>query len=79
MKIKVPGEMSIAEMRQCILEQLFDMTERFNIKYVRGINLYFTPTDGKGNEVICKDAMGREVTQIESEGKYMSAADSYDI
>ncbi len=79
MKIKVPGEMSVADMRQCIMEQLNEMTEAFNVRYVRGINLYFTPTDGKGNEVVCKTPLGKEVTQMESEGKYMSAADTYEI
>lgn len=79
MKINIPGEMTITDMRQCLLEQLFDISERFNVRYARGINLYFTPTDGQGNEVICKNSRGEEISQIESEGRYPSAAERYDI
>ncbi len=79
MKIKIPGEMTVLEMRQCIIEQLFVLSDDFNIKHVRGINLYVTPTDGKGGEVKCIDKAGKEVTIMESEGVHLSSTDIYGL
>ncbi len=79
MKIKIPGEMTVLEMRQCIIEQLFVLTDDLNIKHVRGINLYATPTDGKGNEVKCIDGSGKEISIMESEGIYQSSTDIYKL
>ena len=79
MKIKIKGEMTLAQLRQCLFEQLHEMEERFNVRHVRDVTLYITPTNGLGGEVYCRDGLGQEVSTLYSKGPYRSVADHYDI
>ena len=79
MKIKIKGELSLAQARQCIFEQLLEIEDRFALRHARSITLYMTPTNGFGDEVSCRDGRGEEISTIRSEGPYPSAAESYDI
>jgi len=79
MKIKIKGEMTIPALRQAIFEQLHEMEERFAIRHVRDITIYVTPTNGFGDEVLCRDPLGVEIKALHSEGPYRPAAEEYDI
>jgi len=79
MKIKVKGELTLAQLRQCLFEQLYEIEERFAVRHARSITLYMTPTNGFGDEVCCRDGRGEEVSTIRSEGPYTTAAESYDV
>lgn len=79
MKIKITGEMTIPALRQAVFEQLHEMEDRFAIRYVRDITLYVTPTNGFGDEVLCRDPLGAEVKILFSGGPYRSAARDYEL
>ena len=79
MKIKIKGELTLAQARQCLFEQLLDLEDRFAVRHARSITLYMTPTNGFGDEVYCRDGRGETISTIRSEGPYPAAADSYDI
>lgn len=79
MKIKITGEMTVARLRQCLFEQLLEMEDSFAIRHGRNITLYFTPTNGFGDEVYCVDDCGREVSTIHVKGPYQAAADQLEI
>lgn len=79
MKIKVTGEMTVPQVRQALYEQLREMEERFAIRHLRDITLYVTPTNGFGDEVLCRDEVGREITTLHCRGPYRSIIEDYDI
>jgi|TARA_R110000782_G_scaffold266470_1_gene360902 hypothetical protein len=79
MKIKITGEMTIPALRQAIFEQTQQMEDRFAVRYVRDITIYVTPTNGFGDEVLCRDPLGTEIKTLHSGGPYRSAARDYEI
>ena len=79
MKIKIPKEMTLAQLRQCIYEQLSELEDRFAVRHARSITIYMTPTNGFGDEVICRDGRGDTVSTIHSDGPYCSAAEEFDL
>ncbi len=79
MKIKVTGEMTVPQVRQALYEQLREMEERFAIRHLRDITLYVTPTNGFGDEVLCRDEVGREISTLHCRGPYRSITEDYDI
>lgn len=79
MKIKIKGEWTIQQLRQAVFEQLIAMENQFHVRYSKDIVLYFTPTNGFGDEVSCRDKAGREVTVLYSHGPYQAVADHYHI
>ena len=76
MKIKITGEMTLAELRQCIYEQLIDIEDRYAVRHARSATLYMTTTNGFGDEVRCRDSRGEDISTIRS-GPYPCAAKSY--
>ncbi len=79
MKIKIRGEMTLAQLQQCIYEQFVELEDRYAVRHARGVTIYMTPTNGFGDEVWCRDGRGEQVETLLSEGPYSCAADSYDI
>ena len=79
MKIKVKGEMTLAEIRQAIVEKLFEVEENYAVRFSRGATLYINPTNGFGDDVRPCNKHGKSVENIYSEGPYRSAADEYKI
>ncbi|MCB2062379.1 MAG: hypothetical protein KDE25_02790 [Novosphingobium sp.] len=79
MRIKIKGEMTLTQLRQCIYEQFLEIEDRFCVRHARGVSIYLTPTDGHGEEVRCRDGRGDPVDTMFSDGPYPCAADSYDI
>jgi hypothetical protein len=75
MEIKLRGEMTIADIRQALFEQLHDLETNYSVKFSRGVTLYIHPTNGFGDDVIPRVAGGRPLTKLYSIGPYRSAAD----
>jgi hypothetical protein len=77
MEIKVHGEMTLAEIRRALFEQLSHLESNFAVRYSRGATLYINPTNGFGDRVTPRDHAGGEVTKLNCRGPYRSAADEY--
>src|SRR5271169_6511290 len=75
MEIKLRGEMTIADIRQALFEQLHDLETNYAVNFSRGATLYIHPTNGLGDDVIPRVAGGRPLTKLYSIGPYRSAAD----
>ena len=75
MEIKLRGEMTIADLRQALFEQLHDLETNYSVKFSRGATLYINPTNGCGDDVVPRMAGGRPLTKLYSAGPYRSAAD----
>jgi hypothetical protein len=65
MKITIHGEWTLAQIRQCIFEQLLDLEERKGIHSARGVNLYLTLTEENGRKATVTNAIGGEVRTID--------------
>jgi hypothetical protein len=79
MEIKLRGEMTIADIRQALFEQLHDLEINYSVKFSRGATLYIHPTNGIGDDVIPRMAGGRPLTKLHSIGPCRSAADQYKL
>jgi hypothetical protein len=79
MQIKLKGEMTLAELRQELFEQLNQVEEEYAVRHARSISLYFTPTNGFGDEVVPRNSAGHKVEKVCSEGPYRSAADDFKL
>lgn len=79
MKIRVRGEMTIAEIKQALWEQLAEAEENLAIRYSRGATLFINPTNGFGDNVTPVRSDGKAVTDLNCNGPYKSAADEYKI
>ena len=79
MKIKIRGEMTLPELRQCILEQLAAIEDSLLIRHSKDATIYINPTNGLGKPVTCRDERGEVVSSIICEGPYASAALEYGI
>lgn len=77
MEIRVHGEMTIAEIRQAIHEQLSHLEANFSVRYSRGATLYINPTNGFGDKITPRDNNGGELEKLHCRGPYKSAADQY--
>lgn len=78
MKIRVKGEMSLAEIKQALWEKLAEAEEDLAIRYSRGATLFIHPTNGFGDKVIARRD-GKTVTELISRGPYKSAADEFGL
>jgi hypothetical protein len=79
MKIRIKGEMTLYELRQCIFEQLLEVEDQFAVRHSRDATVYINPTNGFGDQVSCRDARGEEVSTLVSDGPYKAAADHYGL
>lgn len=79
MKIKIKGEMTLADLRQCLFEQLHCMEDRFAVRHTDDVTLYLNLTNGFGDKITCKDSGGREVSTLCSQGPYLPAAIRFDL
>ena len=79
MEIELRGEMTIADIRQALFEQLNDLETNYSVKFSRGASLYIHPTNGFGDEVFPSMAGGRVLTKLFSLGPYRSAADEHKL
>ena len=79
MEIKVRGNMTIADIRQSLFEQLHAIEDQLAVRFSRGATLYINPTNEMGEDVVPRSETGREVKTLSSTGPYRSAADDYKI
>ena len=79
MQIKLKGEITIAELRQVLFETLHEVEDEYAVRHARSITLYFTPTNGFGDEVVPRNTLGGKVDKVYSEGPYRSAADDFKL
>lgn len=79
MEIKVRGNMTIADIRQSLFEQLHAIEDQLAVRFSRGATLYINPTNELGEDVVPRSDTGREVRTLSSTGPYRSAADDYKI
>ena len=79
MKIKVKGEMTIAELKQALFEELHEVEDSLAIRHTLGATLYINPTNGFGDKVVPHNRGGRKVKSLYSSGPYKSAADDFGL
>ena len=79
MQIKLKGEMTLAELRQELFEQLHRIEDDYAVRYAQSVTLYLTPTNGFGDEVVPRNTVGHKVDKVYSEGPYRSAADDFKL
>jgi hypothetical protein len=79
MEIRVRGEMTIADIRQALFEQLHELEIGYAVKFSRGATLYVNPTNGFGDDVTPRMPGGQELRVTYSTGPYRSAADEENL
>ena len=79
MKIRIKGELTLAQMRQVLIEELLGVEDRFAVRYSLDATLYINPTNGFGDAVSPRYSNGKEVTVVYATGPYRSAAEFYDV
>jgi hypothetical protein len=79
MEIKIHGELTLNEIRQALIEQLYGIEETYAVRHSLGATLYINPTNGFGDKVTPRDQAGGEITKLNCRGPYRSAADQYGI
>jgi hypothetical protein len=80
LRIRVKGEMTLADIRQALWEALREAEEEYAVRYSRGATLFINPTNGFGDDVQPRRKEdGKSVTDIQSTGPYRSAADDYKL
>ncbi len=75
MEIRLRGEMTIADIRQALFEQLHELETKYAVTFSRGATLYVNPTNGFGDDVTPRMQNGHELKTLYSTGPYRSAAD----
>lgn len=79
MRLYAKGEFTIPELRQTLYEQLHILQNKYCVYYMRSASLYFTPTNGFGDEIACVDYLGKPVSTLYCNGPYRSAAEQYEM
>ncbi|NKB59042.1 MAG: hypothetical protein GKS00_22165 [Alphaproteobacteria bacterium] len=79
MKIRIKGEMTLAQMRQLLFEELLNVEERFAVRHSLDATLYINPTNGFGDYVSPRYSNGQEVKVVYAAAPYRSAADLYEV
>jgi hypothetical protein len=75
MEVKIRGQMTIADIRQTLFEQLHDLETKYAVQFSRGATLYINPTKSFGDDDIPCMPGGHELKVLYSTGPYRSAAD----
>ena len=75
MEVRIKGQMTIADIRQALFEQLHDLETKYAVQFSRGAMLYINPTNAFGEDVTPRMPGGYELKTLYSTGPYRSAAD----
>ena len=51
MEIRIRGQMTIADIRQALFEQLHELEIKYSVQFSRGATLYINPTNAFGEDV----------------------------
>lgn len=79
MQITIKGELTLAEIRQALFEQLHDLEDRYAISHSLGATLYVNPTNSVGDAVVPHHQDGRALQKLHCNGPYKSAADDLKV
>ncbi len=79
MKIKVKGEHSLAGIKQALFEKLFEIEERFGVRFTLDATLYIRPSNGFGADVVPRFLNGGPVKCLYSNGPYRSIGEDYSV
>ena len=75
MEVRIRGQMTIADIRQALFEQLHELETKYAVQFSRGATLYINPTNAFGEDVTPRMSGGHELRTLYSTGPYRSAAD----
>jgi hypothetical protein len=75
LKVRIRGQMTIADIRQALFEQLHELETKYAVQFSRGATLYINPTNAFGEDVTPRMPGGHELRRLYSTGPYRSAAD----
>jgi hypothetical protein len=75
MEVRIKGQMTIADIRQALFEQLHELETKYAVQFSRGATLYINPTNNFGEDVTPRMPGGHELKTLYSMGPYRSAAD----
>ena len=75
MELRIRGQMTIADIRQALFEQLDELETKYSVQFSRGATLYINPTNASGEDVSPRRPSGHELKTLYSTGPYRSAAD----
>jgi hypothetical protein len=75
MEVRIRGQMTIADIRQALFEQLHELETKYAVQFSRGATLYINPTNSFGDDVIPLLPGGHELKTLNCAGPYRSAAD----
>lgn len=78
MQINIKGELTIAEIRQAIFEQLHRIEEEFAVSHSIGATIYVNPSDGMGERVVPRTKHGRPLEKLQCNGPYRCATEKFD-
>jgi hypothetical protein len=79
MQFTIKGELTIAELKQAILEQMNIMEEQFGVRHSLGATIFIHPTNGFGDAVSPRDKHGVPMKKEFITGPYRSAAEEFKI
>ena len=51
MEVKIKGQMTIADIRQALFEQLHELETKYAVQFTRGATLYIKPTNAFGEDI----------------------------
>jgi hypothetical protein len=75
MEVRIRGQMTIADIRQALFEQLHELETKYAVQFSRGATLCINPTNAFGEDITPRMPGGHELRTLYSTGPYRSAAD----
>jgi hypothetical protein len=75
MEVRIRGQMTIADIRQALFEQLHELEIKYAVQFSRGATLYINATNAFGEDVTPRMSGGHELKTLYGTGPYRSAAD----
>ena len=61
MEVRIKGQMTIADIRQALFEQLHELETKYAVQFSRGATLYINPTNVFGEDVTPRMPGGHEL------------------
>src|SRR5437762_7090570 len=66
MEVRIRGQMTIADIRQTLFEQLHELETKYAVQFSRGATLYINPTNVFGEDVTPRMPGGHELRTLYS-------------
>ena len=68
MEVRIRGQMTIADIRQALFEQLHELEIKYAVQFSRGAMLYINPTNAIGDDVPPRMSGGHELKTLYNTG-----------